>query len=147
MPSVFQNLDGQAVPLQSTANVTVEISSVHVRKGDPTIIDFETRVIGALGIVNVTIPKSISPSNAIALVFVNGTQDQNQRLTSDSNNYYSSLLVPFGTYSIEIQLSKPALPFLEYVAGGAIAAGILVMLVLVFSSRRHMIRIRRFHNA
>ena len=134
-------LNGQDVSLQFNTNATIETSSIHVTEGDPTIVDFQTDVIGAIGAVNVTIPKSIAPSQAVGIVYVNGTQDQNQRLTSDSNNYYSSFLVPFGAHSIEIQLRKQPIPYLEYVEGGAVAAGAIVVLVLVFRSKRRMIRI------
>lgn len=135
------NLNGQNVSLQFNTNSTVETSSIHVTKGDPTIIDFKTDVIGPIGAVNVTIPKLIAPSQGIAVVYVNGTQDQNQQLTSDSNNYYSYFLIPFGTHSVEIQLGKQATPYLEYVEGGAAATGVLVALVLVFRSKRRTIRI------
>ena len=135
------NLNGQDVSFQFNTNATLETSSIHVTKGDPTIVDFQTDVIGAIGAVNVTIPKSITPFQAIGVVYVNGTQDQNQRLTSDSNNYYSTFLIPFGTHSIEIQLVRQATLYLEYVEGAAIGAGVLAVLVLVFRSKHRSIRI------
>lgn len=141
MSNAMVSLNGQTVSLQFNSNATIEITSIRATKGDPTIVDFKIDVLGAIGAVNVTIPKSIAPSEAIGVVYVNGTQDQNQRLTSDPNNYYSSFLVPFGTHCIEIQLGKQPTPYLEYVEGGAAATGVLVALVLVFRSRRRTIRI------
>jgi hypothetical protein len=129
-------VNNQPVSLQFNSNVTVGTSTIQEKTGDVTAIAFTADVIGTVGAVNVTIPESITPPGAIGLVYVNGSKDNSQLLTSDPNNYYFYFLIPFGAHSITLQLERPPTSYLEYVTGAAIAALVLSVLVLVFRSRK-----------
>jgi hypothetical protein len=128
--------NGHSISIGFYGNATVAISAVQLSTTGSTTVSFTVAEIGGIGALNVTIPRSIAPSNASPVVYVNGTQDASTKLTSDSHNYYLYFLMLYGTHSIHLQLDSPRTPYLEYFTGAAIATLALSALVLVFRSRK-----------
>lgn|GEM_PF-4206838 len=135
------NPNGHSISIGFYGNATVAISAVQLSTTGRTTVGFTVTEIGGAGALNVTIPRSIAPSDASAIVYVNGTQDTSTKLTSDSHNYYLYFQMLYGTHSIQLQLDSPATPYLEYVTGAAMAALVLSALVLVFRSRSKTFRV------
>ena len=123
---------GRAVSIKFTGNATVVTSTVHLSNSGPVTFSFTATEIGPMGVLNVTIPKSAVPSEPSALVYVDGVRDSNAKLRTDADNYYLYFLLFYGTHSVTLQFVQPATLYWEYVAGGALAIGILGVLFFTF---------------
>jgi hypothetical protein len=130
------NSGGRTLSIDFTGNATVSASTVQLSPGPSTNLNFRAIELGAIGTVNVTIPKSVTAREALASVYVDGVRDSNMMQTSDTNNYYVYFLLLYGTHSIQIQLVQTAIPYVEYTAGGALAAGVLAVMMLTFRSKK-----------
>ena len=137
---------GRMVSIEFNGNATVASSSVQLSTGGATTLSFTASEVGSVGALNVTIPRFIAPSDALSVVNIDGSHDSSARLTSDTSNYYLYFLLPYGTHSVQLQLSPPASPYLEYAAGGALATLILVVLFVAFRSKLRMRRGQRAAN-
>ena len=126
---------GRAVSIKFSGNATVATSSVHLSNSGTTVVSFTATEIGPIGVLNVTIPKSAVPSEPSAIVYVDDVRDNDMTLRADADNYYLYFLLFYGTHSVTVQFVQPATPYWEYVAGGALAIGILGVLFLTFRSR------------
>ncbi len=150
------NSGGRSLSIDFTSNATVSASTVQLSTGADTTLSFRATELGAIGAVNVTIPKSAAPRDASASVYVDGVRDNNVMQTSDANNYYVYFPLLYGTHSVEMRLVSPSIPYWEYVVGGALAAGILGSLFIAFRMKwkrpRSTVKTpvansERFHNA
>src|SRR5439155_7151627 len=121
--------------IEFTGNATVVTSTVHLSTSGPSTVSFTATEIGPMGVLNVTIPKSAIPSEPSALVYVDGVRDSNAKLRTDADNYYLFFLLFYGTHSVTLQFDRPTTLYWEYVAGGALAVGILGLLFLTFRSK------------
>jgi hypothetical protein len=126
---------GRTVSIEFDGNATVATSSVQLSSGGETTLSFTASEIGSIGALNVTIPRSIAPSDASSTVNIDGSRDSSTKLTSDGSNYYLYFLLLFGTHSVHLQLFPPAIPYLDYAIGGASAAGMIAVLFVVFRSK------------
>jgi hypothetical protein len=129
------DIGGRTVSIAFNGNATVATSSVQLTSSRETTLSFTASEIGSIGALNVTIPRSVAPSDASSLVTVNGSHDSSTKLTSDASNYYLYFLLLFGTHSVRLQLLPPAIPYVDYAIGGASATGIIAVLFVVFRSK------------
>lgn len=136
---------GRNVAIEFNGNATIAISTVRLSTGGNTNIGFNATEIGSRGAVNATIPKSVIPSDASAIVTVDGVRDYNATLTSDGNYYYLYFLLPFGTHAVQFLFAPLTAPYPDYIVGGALAATVIIVLFLVFKlERRRSIHSKRF---
>ena len=135
------NSSGRNVAIEFNGNATIAISTVQLASGGNTNIRFNATEIGAKGAINATIPKSVTPSDASAIVTVDGARDYSTTLTSDGSNYYVYFLLPYGTHVVQLQFAPPPVPYLDYLVGGAMAASVIVVLFVIFKVER-----RRTHS-
>ena len=134
---------GNPMAIGFAGNATVAIPSVHLTTmTGNTILGFNVTEIGTRGVLNVTIPRAIVPSGSSIRVYVDGTQNGNQKERSDASHLYVYILILYGTHSVQLQFQPPSIPILEYVAGGVLATSILGFLLLVFNRKKQ----RRLHN-
>ena len=127
---------GRNVAIEFNGNATVAISTVQLSTGGDTNIAFNATEIGSKGAVNATIPKSVAPSDASAIVTIDGVRDYSATLTSDGSYYFLYFLLPFGTHAVRFLLAPPPVPYLDYFVGGALAASVIIVLFLVFKLER-----------
>jgi hypothetical protein len=133
--TVTLDSSGRQVSIGFTGNSTIMPSTVQLSTGADITVSFMVKEIGAVGALNVTLPRSTVPPNASPLVYVDGMLRNNEKLTSDTNNYYLYFLLLYGTHSVELQFAPPNTPYLEYAAGGALAVGLLGVLFITFRMR------------
>jgi len=123
---------GRTVSIEFTGNATVLTSSVLLSTDGGTTVSFSATEIGPIGVLNVTIPKSAVPSGPSALVYVDGVRGNDVKIQDDEDNYYLYFLLPYGTHSVQLQFARPPTLYWNYIAGGALASGILMVLFLAF---------------
>jgi hypothetical protein len=124
---------GKPIVIGFTGNATVAIPSV--RMAGNTGFSFTATEVGAMGVLNVTIPRAAVPTSSIA-VYVDGIQNNNRKIVSDTLNYYVYFLLPYGAHSIELQFPSEGSRYLEYIIVSASVAAILTVLFTVFKIRR-----------
>jgi hypothetical protein len=129
------NMASRTFSIRFYGNATVAKSSVELSTIGDTTISFTASEMGAMGTLNVSIPKSIAPFSASSTVYVDGSNDYSQKLSSDSSSYYLYFLLLYGTHSVQLKLSTSAISFLQYFTGGAIASGIIVAVFIAFRSK------------
>ncbi len=126
---------GRTVSIEFNGNLTVATSTVQISTGRNTTVSFMATEIGAVGALNITLPKSIVPAATSSLVYVDGVSSSNFMSTSDTSNYYLYILLLYGTHAVQLQFTRPAIPYLEYFLGGAMAIGIIGVVIVAFRLR------------
>ena len=127
-----RNSGGRSVSIEFNGNASIAISTVQLSTGADTNIRFNATEIGAIGAINATISKSIAPSDASAIVTVDGLRDYDEKTTTDADNYYVYFLLPYGTHTVQLNLVPVQIPYLDYAAGGALSAIIVLVVFLIF---------------
>ncbi len=127
---------GSPTLVSFSGNATVAIPSVHLTTSGNTAFHFTATEIGTLGVLNVTIPKSAVPSGSSVVVYVDGIRNNTTKIDDDTSHYYVYFFVPYGTHSVELQFTPQGNLYLEYVIGGALAAGILIALFTIVKLKR-----------
>ncbi len=127
---------GRAIPVSFSGNATVATSSVRLTTTGITTFSFRATEIGSKGVLNVTIPKSATPSNSLGLVYLDGTRDDFTMITKDSTNYYVYFLLPYGAHSVELQFVPQTNPYIGYVIVGAISVAFLGALFAVVRMKK-----------
>ncbi len=125
---------GRPVVIDFNGNATVATSSL--RTTGNTVFSFTVTEVGTLGVLNVTIPRSAVPSGSSVVVRIDGLRDDNPMITRDPSNYYVQFSLSYGTHSIELEFILPTPSYLLYFASGALAAGIVGVVFMIFKSRR-----------
>ena len=125
---------GQPIVIDFAGNATVAIPSV--RTAGNTVFSFTATEVGTLGVLNVTIPRSAVPSGSSAMVRIDSLRDDNLKIAKDASSYYVYFLLLYGSHLIELEFTPPTTPYLQYVAGGALAAGIVGVMFMIFKSKK-----------
>jgi hypothetical protein len=125
---------GRPIVIDFAGNATVAIPSV--RTAGNAAFSFTATEVGTLGVLNVTIPGSAVPLGSSVVVSIDSLRDDNLKITRDASSYYIYFLLTYGSHLIELEFTLPTTPYLLYVAGGALAAGIVGVVFMVFKSRK-----------
>jgi hypothetical protein len=134
--SVMTNSNGHPVLISFNGNVSVAVSTLDLSTGSSTSVRFSTTEKGASGILNVTIPKSVVPSNSMAQVFIDGVRDNNIQTVTDPSNYFLSFSVAYGNHSVDLEFSPQENSYVAYLIAGGIAGSILGALSLTYKVKR-----------
>ncbi len=126
---------GKSASILFSGNATVAIPSVRLAATGNTVLSFEAREIGTRGVLNVTIPKTVVPLGSSIIIYIDSARNDHTKITEDVSHYYVFFLLPYGTHSVELQFVPPGNSYLEYILGGALAAGILAVLFLAFKMK------------
>jgi hypothetical protein len=134
--TVYSN-SGNPVTIRFTGNATVTIPSVQLTTTTGnTGLSFTVTEIGTKGALNVTVPRPAIPSGSSIVVYVDGVRNNAAMLTDDASSNYVYFLMPYGTHSVELQFERPSAPYVQYLAGAVLAAGILGSLIIVFDRKK-----------
>lgn len=139
--SVVVNSTGRQVPIVFSGNVSIASSTVQVITGSTPEIRFSATEKGALGILNVTVPKSIVPSNTVIQAEVDGISENNIRVVTDDSNYYVAFLVVYGTHSVDLRFNPAMNPYIDYLIAAGVAGSILAALFLTFKVKLRKSRV------
>ena len=106
-PAIITQSGGAPVVLPISGNVTTDqitgISFSNNQTLGAFAISFEVTVAsGSVGVINITIPKSLVPGGLIPTIYIEGSPASLQSYTQDSLNYYAFFLTHSGTNSVEI---------------------------------------------
>jgi len=130
---------GKPIAIGFAGNATVATPSVRLATSGNTGLNFTATEIGSRGVLNVTIPISAVPSSSSTLVFIDGARSDYAKITHDTIDYYVYFLLVYGSHSVELQFTSPrALPYLQYIAAGVFASGIIVVLFMIFKVKRRV---------
>ncbi len=132
-PATIYSTAGQPIVIRFTGNASVAIRSVRMTN---TGFSFTATEVGTNGVLNVTIPRSAVPSGSSVVVRIDSLPDENLKITRDASSYYVYFLMPYGPHSVELEFAPPTTPYLLYIAGGALAAGIVGVVFLIFKSKK-----------
>ena len=138
--SLNLNSGGQQVSIGFNGNATIASSTVQLSTSSNTDLRFSATEKGRSGILNITVPKSVVPSNALAEVSIDGQRDDTLKVVTDASNYYSSFTVPYGTHSVDLQFT-PTNSYVPYIITGGIAGGILTALFVTLILKKRKTRI------
>jgi outer membrane protein assembly factor BamB len=102
--------NGGTVNLVLNGNITSsQMSNVTIAVNNATTTGLFFTVTGErgnLGFSNITIPKSLMPSETTPLIFIDGVPAQNQGYTQDTDNYYVWYTTHFSTHQISIMFTS-----------------------------------------
>jgi len=134
---------GNPTAIGFAGNATVAIPSVHLTTiAGNTSLSFNVTEIGTRGVLNVTIPRTIMRPGSSIGVYVDRVQKGDMKIGGDASYLYVYFLILYGAHSVALQFEPASTPILQYVTGGVLAAGILVLLLIGFNRRKQ----RRLHN-
>jgi len=134
---------GNPTAIGFAGNATIAIPSVHLTTiAGNTSLSFNVTEIGTRGVLNVTIPRTIMRPGSSIGVYVDRVQKGDMKIGGDASYLYVYLLILYGAHSVALQFEPASTPILQYVTGGVLAAGILVLLLIGFNQRKQ----RRLHN-
>jgi hypothetical protein len=129
--TIYSN-SGNPTTIGFAGNATVAIPSAHLATSGNPDLSFTATEIGIRGVLNVTVARSALPTSSSIVVYVDGVRSDNSKIADDTSHYYIYFFLPYGIHSVEIQFAISATSYLQYVAGGALAASILGVVFVIF---------------
>jgi hypothetical protein len=129
--TVYSNT-GNPITIGFAGNATVAIPSARLATSGNPDLSFTATEIGIKGVLNVTVARSALPPSSSIVVYVDGVRSDNSKIADDTSQYYIYFFLSYGTHSVKIHFAISATSYLQYVAGGALAASILGVVFMVF---------------
>ena len=134
--TVLHSNSGSLVSIGIRGNATVATQTMRLAGVDHPLLSFNVTEIGTRGVLNVTIPRSAAAPQSSVTVLVDSIPTADTEV-QDPSNFYVSLVVPYGTHSVELQFTaRPQPPYPVYIVIGALSAGVIGLLFLFRNSRK-----------
>jgi hypothetical protein len=135
--AVVYSSNGNLMSIGFAGNATVAISSVQlITTTGNAGLSFTVTEIGPRGVLNVSLPRPAMSSGTSIVVFVDSVRSQDTTVRDETSGIYVYFPMLYGTHSVELQFDQPSTSYLEFVASGVLAVGILASLLIVFHRKR-----------